>query len=178
MKTGNTLILLAHPAYAASRVNRAMVDAVADLPGVTVHDLAASYPDFRIDVAREQALLLSHDTIVFQHPLYWYAAPAILKQWQDEVLTLGFAYGPGGNQLAGRRCFNAVSTGGPEVSYQTGSYNNYPLETLLLPYRQLANLTGMEYLPVFAIYGAARKTDDELLREVLAYRERLTALQV
>lgn len=33
--------------------------------------------------------------IVFQHPLYTYSCPALLKEWLDRVLSRGFASGPG-----------------------------------------------------------------------------------
>ncbi|RYE35767.1 MAG: NAD(P)H oxidoreductase, partial [Sphingobacteriales bacterium] len=90
------LILFAHPAFEKSRVHRPMVKQVLKLEGITFHDLYESYPDYDIDLDREQELLLRHDVIVFQHPFYWYSCPAILKQWQDLVLEHGWAYGRGG----------------------------------------------------------------------------------
>ncbi len=48
-----------------------------------------------IDIPREQALLREHEVIVFQHPLYTYSCPALLKEWLDRVLSRGFASGPG-----------------------------------------------------------------------------------
>jgi hypothetical protein len=66
---------------------------------VDISDLYEEYPDFYINVKREQQLLIEHDIIVFQHPFYWYSSPAILKQWEDLVLEFGFAYGPGGTKL-------------------------------------------------------------------------------
>jgi len=72
------LVLFAHPALDKSRVNRVLIEGLHDLEGVTLHDLYEAYPDFGIDVAREQGLLLEHDLIVFQHPMFWYSTPAIL----------------------------------------------------------------------------------------------------
>jgi Flavodoxin-like fold len=66
------------------------------------------YPDFHINVAREQELLTLHDVIVFQHPLYWYSYPAILKEWQDLVLESGFAFGHMGTRLAGKLLLHAI----------------------------------------------------------------------
>ncbi len=79
----------------ASRVNRAMVHAARSLPNVTVHDLYETYPDFHIDVPREQALMQAADLIVFQHPIQWYGMPSLLKEWVDAVLEVGWAYGQG-----------------------------------------------------------------------------------
>jgi glutathione-regulated potassium-efflux system ancillary protein KefG len=63
------LVLFAHPAYHRSHANLRLVEAVRDLPDVTLHDLYEEYPDFNIDVRREQDALLAHDIVVFQHPL-------------------------------------------------------------------------------------------------------------
>jgi glutathione-regulated potassium-efflux system ancillary protein KefG len=63
-----TLIVLAHPNLSGSRANAAMIEAVEDLDNVTVHDLYAAYPDFRIDAAREQQLIREHDRVVLQFP--------------------------------------------------------------------------------------------------------------
>ncbi len=74
-------------------MNRVLVQRVRDLPGVTFHDLYEEYPEFDIDLHREQRLLLDHDVIIFQHPLFWHSTPAILREWQDLVLEHGWAYG-------------------------------------------------------------------------------------
>jgi putative NADPH-quinone reductase len=86
------LLVVAHPDLSQSKANAALVDAVRDLPHVTVHDLYATYPDFQIDADAEQALLAEHDVIVFQHPVYWYNTTPLLKQWQDKVFTHGWAF--------------------------------------------------------------------------------------
>ena len=82
------LVLYAHPNHDVSRANRMLRAAIEAAPGVTVHDLYDCYPDLFIDVRREQRLLLEHDVLVFQHPMHWYSAPAILKEWEDSVLGL------------------------------------------------------------------------------------------
>ncbi len=64
------LILFAHPALEKSRMHRRLVAERPALPRLTFHDLYEAYPAFDIDVAREQALLVAHDVIVFQHPFY------------------------------------------------------------------------------------------------------------
>jgi len=54
--------------------------------GLTFHDLYEAHPDFDVDVAREQELLLGHDAVLVQHPLYGYSTPPLVKQWEDLVL--------------------------------------------------------------------------------------------
>ena len=80
------LVLFAHPSLERSEVNRPLAAATEAIDSVTLVDLYAEYPDFQIDIDREQARLLEHQVVVFMHPLYWYSTPAILKEWQDLVL--------------------------------------------------------------------------------------------
>lgn len=111
------LVLTAHRNPDESRINRQLIEAVSLIPNVTVHELMREYPDFQIDVAREQQLLESHDVIVMMFPFYWYSSPAILSEWQDAVLTYGFAYGSSGDRLRGKPLQLVVSTGGKAQDY-------------------------------------------------------------
>ena len=117
------LVLTAHRTPDESRINKALIEAVRTLPNVTVHELIRAYPDYRIDVAREQELLQSHDAVVMLFPFYWYSSPAILSEWQDAVLTYGFAYGSEGTQLHGKPLQLVVSTGGDAQAYTAQGYN-------------------------------------------------------
>ena len=148
------LVLLAHPSLDRSEVNRPMAEAIEELDGVTLIDLYAEYPDFQIDIDREQARLVAHDVVVFQHPLYWYSTPAILKEWQDLVLEHGFAYGTEGTALHGKIFFNALTAGGLEAAYCAEGYNHFTIRELLHPIEQTAMLCGMTYLPPFALFGS------------------------
>jgi putative NADPH-quinone reductase len=154
------LVLFAHPSLERSEVNRPLAQATATVDGVTLIDLYAEYPDFQIDVDREQARLLAHEVIVFMHPLYWYSTPAILKEWQDLVLEHGFAYGSNGTALHGKIFFNALTAGGLEAAYQAEGYNHFTIRELLHPLEQTAELCGMIYLPPFALFGARTAVDE------------------
>lgn len=94
-QTAKVLLLYAHPESQDSVANRVLLKPALQLQNVTVHDLYAHYPDFFIDIQREQALLREHDVIVFQHPLYTYSCPALLKEWMDRVLSRGLPAGWG-----------------------------------------------------------------------------------
>src|SRR5271157_5587068 len=156
---GDILVVLAHPDIRASRINRALVEALSGLGDVIVHDLYRQYPDSRIDVKKEQGLLLKADTVVFQFPFYWYSSPALLKEWEDKVLEYGFAYGSKGTALRGKRFFVALSTGGPEAAYSPAGSNRFNMDEFLRPYEAMANLTGMGYQKPFITHGA--RTLDE-----------------
>ena len=148
------LVLYAHPAQHRSEAHGCWRGSRGGVEGVTFADLYAEYPRFEIDIDREQARLLAHDVIVFQHPVYWYSTPALLKEWQDLVLEYGWAYGPGGTALRGKLFLCAVTAGGPAEAYRPDGYNRFPLRALLSPLEQTANLCGMTYLPPFALFAA------------------------
>lgn len=171
------LVLFAHPALEKSRVNRHLMRAADEIPGVTFHDLYEEYPDFQIDVAREQELLLSHDLIVMQHPFYWYSGPALLKEWMDLVLEHGFAYGHEGTALRGKAMMNAVTTGGPREAYDHQGYNRFTMRELLSPFDQTAHLCGMRYLAPFVVHRSLviRDSDDAAPHAAL-WRTALSAL--
>jgi len=162
------LVLFAHPSLGRSEVNGPMARAAAAVEGVTLVDLYAEYPDFRIDVDREQQRLLEHDVIVFQHPLYWYSTPAILKEWQDLVLEHGFAYGRDGTRLHGKLFLDALTAGGLEAAYRAQGYNHYTIGELLHPLEQTALLCGMIWLPPFALFGARRAVEEDRVGQHVA----------
>jgi len=156
----NILILFAHPSQHRSEVNLPLIEASKTIEGVTVVDLYAEYPDYCIDIEREQQRLREHDIIIFMHPLYWYSTPAILKEWQDLVLEYGFAYGHDGTELHGKKLLCAITAGGSEDAYQTHGYNHYSIRELLRPIEQTATLCGMLYLPPYALFGSRTALED------------------
>lgn len=170
------LLLFAHPALEKSRVHRRLIVQVPDRPELTFHDLYEAYPDFEIDVAREQALLLAHDVIVFQHPLYWYSTPALVKQWEDLVLEHGWAYGSRGTALRGKYWLHVVSAGGSQAAYRAEGLNRHTVRGLLAPLEQTARLCGMTFLPPWVIHGTHRMTLPDIDRVADDYRDMLERL--
>ena len=105
-----TLVLVFHPHLEKSQVNRKLMDAANETGDVTVVDEYAAYPDFKINVEHEQELIETHDRIVLQFPFYWYSSPALLKEWEDEVITgrLGLRWR---HALKGKELKLVVTTG-------------------------------------------------------------------
>lgn len=171
------LVLFAHPALEKSRVNRKLMAAVRDLPGVTFHDLYEAYPEFDIDVRREQALLVEHDLIVLQHPFFWYSTPALLKEWQDLVLEHGWAYGSEGRMLEGKRALSVVTTGGSEPAYEPNGHNRFTMRQFLAPIAQTFRLCGVEYLPPFVVHGTHGMTAEKVRSHADDYRRLVEALR-
>lgn len=163
------LVLFFHPVLEKSRVHRRLVAEARHTPGVQVRDQYELYPEFDVDVPAEQAALTEHDVLVFQHPLYWYSGPALLKQWLDLVLEHGWAYGRSGTALDGKWVLHAVSSGGGTDAYGPRGMNRRPLSDYLLPFEQTARLCGMAWLPPFWVPGTHRLSDAELDAQAGAY---------
>src|SRR4051794_29911997 len=97
-----TLVIVAHPNLSASQANKRWAELIEKEDGVTIHRLYDIYPDWNIDVLKEQQLVEQHDRIIFQFPYYWCNCPALLKKWLDDVLTYGWAFGSTGKKVHGK----------------------------------------------------------------------------
>jgi glutathione-regulated potassium-efflux system ancillary protein KefF len=172
-------LIYAHPHPQRSRAGRVLLDAVRDLPGLTVHSLYDRYPDFSIDVAAEQRALAASRLVVLQHPIYWYTVPALLKLWFERVLAHGWAYGEGGTALAGKDCLWVVTTGGPPEWYTPDGPHAHAFEAFAPVVRQTARFCGMNWLDHIVVPGAHRIAEDALAAAARGYRARLAGyLQV
>jgi len=170
------LLIFAHPYPERSRANHTLLSRVEDLPGVEVRSLYDLYPGFDIDVQAEQAALLRAHTVVWQHPIYWYSVPALLKHWFDKVLVRGFAYGEQGDNLHGKRCLWVATTGGPESSYSPEGMHAHPFEKFVPVVEQTARFCGMHWEQPLIVHGAHQVTQTALDHTALAYRERIQNL--
>jgi len=172
------LINFAHPKIAHSKINAALRAAVEGLEGVTFNDLYAAYPDFLIDVKREQTLCENHDVIIFQHPFYWYSTPAIMKEWLDLVLQHGWAFGSQGKALNGKFFLQAITAGGDDSTYQKDGFNVFTIGELTSPYRATAKLCNMNWLPPFTVLGIHKGGADEKINVYAEdYRRTVIALR-
>ena len=175
------VLLVAHPELEQSRANRRLLHAARTLQEgpsaerIDVRDLYALYPDYLIDVAAEQAALATARLVVWQQPVHWYGMPPLLKLWVDEVLSFGWAYGPGGTALRGKDLWLVASTGGPEDSYRPDSYNRYFFDAFLPPYEQTAALCGLRFLPPLILHGAHKASLAEIDAHAAGFAARLAS---
>lgn len=156
------LLIFAHPALERSRINRILIDGLDTRDDLHFHDLYEAYPDFYVDVGYEQDLLLRHELILWQFPLYWYSTPPLLKQWIDLTLEHGWAYGSNGIFLRGKRLQVVATAGGEQLAYCSRGYNQFTIEEFLRPLEQTAGLCGMEWLPPYMVHGTHSLSGDTL----------------
>jgi len=158
------LHLVFHPNLQASRVNKAWKEQLQKSGKITTsRDMYQEYPNFNINVNKEQELLLKHDRIVIQFPLYWYSMTPLLKQWLDDVFTYNFAYGSKGDKLKDKDLQIILSAGGYEKFY-SGFDKFCTIHDLLKPFELTANLSKMKYLIPVWMYRAD-STDEETIQK-------------
>lgn len=173
------LIVVTHPDMENSKVHKRWIAELGKFPDkYVVHNLHAVYPDARIDVEREQRLLESHDTIVFQFPIFWFNCPPLFKTWLDEVLTEGWAFGEQGNfKLMGKKISFAVSAGISEEGYQPEGRYKYTMNQLLAPFQLTVEYVRADYRPPFILYGLEfQGTAGRIEQSAVEYRDYLDLL--
>ena len=170
------LVIQAHPYPDRSRANRALTRAIEGVDAVEVRSLYDLYPDFSIDVEAEKSALGTCSAVVWQHPLYWYTAPALLKLWFEKVLTAGWAYGPNGTALRGKQCLWVVTTGADPQGYSENGLHQHTFDAFVPVMRQTAQFCGMIWLEPIIVHGAHKVSESELDAFGARYRERLLTL--
>ena len=162
------LVISAHQDLQQSVSNRLIL---ADLEqhfgsDLSVRRLSDLYPDYRIDVAAEQAALVEADIVVLQYPTYWFNTPAILKKWMVDVWSYCLAYVTGGDKLYGKKLFVSTTTGAPQEAYD-GSTTPL-IADLVKPVEASALYAGFAWHGVEPLYGAIYipgvHSDDDLAK--------------
>ncbi|GGG64686.1 NAD(P)H-dependent oxidoreductase [Paenibacillus radicis (ex Gao et al. 2016)] len=169
------LVIVTHPSFDQSRANRALINELSPYDNIDVHNLHDEYPDWNIDIEREQQLLTKYDRIVLQFPLFWYSTPPLLKKWLDDVLAYGWAYGTGGDNLKGKEFIVSTTAGGSEQDYRSSGSYEFTMNEFLRPLQVSVKYTDAIYLPEFVVYGTLKATDDQLSSEARKYVEHIRA---
>jgi len=145
------LVFYAHPRPSRSVANRRLKRVAEGLSGVTVVDLYAEYPTHHIDARREQARVEAFDVIIFQHPVYWFSAPSLIKEWIDRVVTYSWALGER-EALKGKIYLHAVTTAASHGVFAREVTGRAALRAQFHSFEAMARLCGMRYLPPFSLF--------------------------
>ncbi len=172
-----TQILLFHPDFAKSKANRALVDAVEPIDGVTVTDMQALYPDAKIDVETEVRRMLAADRLILQFPLRWYSTPPLLQEWQDTVLTRMYYIKAKeeGDRLRDMPVLVAATAGNDPSAYTPEGVNLFPLDILLNPLHSTAHRCGWRWTEPFLVFRANKSSPEDLADAGHRYAARIAA---
>ena len=153
-----TLIIVVHPNIESSIYNKALIEGVKDIKNVDICYLYDEYKEFKIDIKREQERLVKYDRVVFQFPFYWYSSPALLKEWQDVVLTLNFE---NENMLKGKEFVIVTTVGAKEGDYISGKLKEFiSVDNMFIPMKATFKLMDIIYKGSLIFYEAVPKNRD------------------
>ena len=135
------------------------------LPDAVFDLLDAQYPDFNIDVKKEQEKLIKADIIVFQYPIFWYSMPSLLHRWVEKTFVHGFSHGSKGKSLQGKKLIASFTTGASETFFANGG-----IDHMLYPIHGICNLCGMEFNGYVYTGGVSYqlRTDEASLSQIKA----------
>jgi glutathione-regulated potassium-efflux system ancillary protein KefF len=169
------LVVFAHPYPRSSRACSALLAALEGLDATEIRSLYDRYPDFDVDAAAEQEALARAGLVVWLHPLYWYGVPGLLKHWFDTVLVKGWAFGEGGDALAGKDCLWVVTTGGDAKAFSPEGRHGHPFADFVAPIEQTARYCGMRWLEPHVVHDVSAITPGALAGCAAAFRARIEA---
>jgi putative NADPH-quinone reductase len=176
-----TLILLFHPDIERSKANAALRSAARTVPGTRVVDIQARYPggviNMLADGAAEARALLEADRIVLQFPIQWYSTPALLKAWQDAVLTRMYYIHADteGDKLAGTPLMVAATAGNTPAAYGRSGANHFTMDELMAPLKATALRCGLPWHPPHLVFRADKLEPAELAAAKDSYVHTLEA---
>ena len=99
-----------------------MADLEKALPEARFEYLDAMYPDFKIDVKKEQEQLVWADVILLKFPIFWYSMPSLLARWMEQTFEHGFSHGSKGKALVGKKLLLSFTVGAPEDMCREGGF--------------------------------------------------------
>jgi NAD(P)H dehydrogenase (quinone) len=141
---------------------------------------ASKTQTFAKDIEDEQNKIRWADFILFQFPLWWTDAPAILKGWFDRVFAYKFAYGPGRYEeglLKGKKAMLSITTGGGPEEYGEDARKGPIMERLFSIHHEKLFYCGMDVLTPFVAWGPQGKTPEERERLLCDYAKRMEELE-
>lgn len=194
----NVLIVYAHPSSTSynAALKNAAVDAlvnkgasveISDLYGMNFNPVAtledtivpANPEDVPEDLRIEREKVEWADYIIFQFPMWWTSAPAIVKGWFDRVFAANFAYGPGiydqGN-FKGKKAMLSFTTGGRHLgSYGARGLKGEMSERLFGIQHEILYFSGMEVIEPFIVPSGV--SEEERKEYIEQLKLRMTELE-
>lgn len=142
----NVLVISGHTDLNDSVANKTILEELEkSLESKEIRYLDKLYPDFKVDRAKEQELLVKSDIIMFVFPLFWFNAPSIIQRYLEEVFTHGFSHGSTGDKLKGKKVIVSITSGAEKSAYIKEN-NDSKIDDFLIPLKTTCAFTGMKFL--------------------------------
>ena len=156
----NILIISGHTDLNNSVANKKILEEIKNkLSDIEIDYLSELYPDYKIDIEKEQNKLLKADIIVLQYPVFWYSMPSLLERWMEETFKHGFSHGATGDKLKDKKLIVSLTTGAPEEAYDN-------IDDFLNPIKATCKLCNMEYIGKIVTYGVSYQLRNDKEKEI------------
>jgi len=120
-----------------------------------------------MEIERHIALLEKADLVVFQFPIWWHGAPAILKGWIDRVFVSGGLYSStqryDRGYFKGKKVMCSATIGAPDVAIGPGCRGG-EIDQIFWPIQYSLHYMGFTVLPPLlatSVQGHGYATDDD-----------------
>lgn len=165
-----TICLIAHDQFTASSSQQFLVTSGQIFTDVEFVDINSEWTQAEgFDGTREIKRLSHYDRIVFQFPLYWYQAPAILKIWFDQTFSDQTNLEWAKSHLREKQFGLVVVAGSGRNKYQRGGAAGVTISELVSPYLAWANYFDLEFIPPFVLYQFHYLSEKEKQALILDY---------
>ena len=173
----NTLVIVSHPYASRSTAIKALQATAEAMPGVTVRNLETLYGNnvAGFDIASEQKAQEAADRVVYLFPIHWFNLTPMLKAYQNEVWTYGWAFGPEGKALRGKEMQVVTTAGASAFTYSAEGLIQSTMDEVLTPMKASAYYIGMNYNRPLAFHEAMGRDAEGLAAMQKAFAECLEA---
>ena len=166
-----TMVVISHPTIQTSSSQQFFLATLKGEDFVTIRHLDEVWSEAKPHFTRvieEKALVESGaQRLILQFPMYWYQAPAVMKEWIDTVMSKSATFAKQIKELG-----IVVTLGVKEEAFRAGGKEQFTISELLRPFQALANAMSWNYLPNFEVHQFDYKTEvakQVLLVEYLQY---------
>lgn len=138
------VLISGHPNLDDSIANQWIVKNLqTQIEDIEVVRLDMLYPNYEMDVLKEQERLVNADVIILQYPLFWYGMPSLLMRYFEQILSHGFSHGTHGDKLRGKMLIASFTSGAKEEVYD--GIHQYRIDEFLAPIQATCTLCGIEF---------------------------------
>lgn len=134
------------------------------------------------DIKDEVEKIKWADMLIFQFPVWWTSFPAILKGWIDRVFLPGVVHNLAEGKLydtgllKGKKAMLSFTTGATKDVYPSKGPHGGLSELFKYITHNILELTGLEVMPSFGIYGPAVMSKEEVKEELERFKETINSL--
>lgn len=134
------------------------------------------------DIKDEVEKIKWADMIIFQFPVWWTSLPAILKGWFDRVFLPGVVHNIAEGKLydtgllKGKKAMLSFTTGATRDVYSADGPHGDLEEIFKFITHNILELTGLEVLPSFGIYGPVMMSKEHVREELEKFKEIINSL--